>query len=940
MLLYNAKGETGFTAKRSARARLLAATLLATICAPISHAQDRHAAVRDLLEKRQFDQAVEALDAIQQSGDATSQTYLLLAKAYMETGAGIAAEAAVERARRLGADYARTAVPFAKAKLIQGKFADALGALRGVSIPPEMQVEATVIAGDAQFALKRFGEARRNYELARKTDAQNYQAYLGLARLELEEGNLGAAGELAAKAHDLAPSNTMVRYTQGLIARYHGDAAAAEEYFMEAQQLFAGNVLANIELAAIRIDQNRLNEAQAFLDRIYEVAPQNPMAKYLSGTILAGQGRYEEAATLLNSARVVTENYLPAVYIRGLVGYQLGNFAIAEELLGKVLRAKPGNLPARLALASTYIKQKKPQAATNILKPAMLTQPDNPNVLAVAAAAAMARGDTEEGQAIYEKLAALTGGEAPVSRIDAKVALAKFVAGDREEALSSLSSAIASREADVRSLAILGEMQLRERDYDGAEDTILKLLSIAPDRALGYNMKGSLEYTQQKFEQALRSFSEAVSRNGEYYTAIRNRALTQIRLGRLTEAERDLKRLLELTPSDARAKAMLGRVLLRANKPAEAVDYFNDAVRAIPNSVDIWADYSEALAGAGKTADAISQAKDTAVMAADRPDLLKRMGVLLLGLGEARVAVRPLSRFVAYNPDSGAAHLLHARAMLSMGLYTGAKTSFERARLAEKDQPDPDQLNWYLFAADALAGRYDTAMALRGRLLPGKRPADVSAGVVGDLLLGEGKPAEAEQAYRDALAIERTASIVIGLSRAQQAQGKTADAIRTLERYVADNPVNRPVRLRLGRQYANTGRNTDAIKQYEAILRGGVADAEVAALLALAYMIEGDAKSIPLVEKAYLIRPEDPFILDTYGWIKLQAQRDTGTAISVLEQASRRAPSVALYRFHLGMAYLARGRRNEARQAFADALSLDANFSEAREAERQLRLLD
>lgn len=932
---------------RLMRGTALACVLAAAAVMPLpgglvaaAQAQDSIDEINRLVDARQFDAAIEAIERLQASGDIDAATYMKLAEIYLEQGAGIAAEAAIERARRLGADYARTAVPFAKTQLLQNKYADALGALRGVNIPVAQRAAASVVAADAHFAMRDYDEARRNYELAWDTDKDNFQAYLGVARLELESGRFEEAALLAAEARRLAPENTMVRYTEGLIARYRGDLEAAEGHFVAAQQLFDGNVLANIELAAMRIDQGELDEAQSYLDAIYDVAPQHPMAQYLSGAILAAKGQYAEADVLFNASRSVTENYLPAIYTRGMVAFQLAKYDTAIELLTTILDARPNNLPVRLALAISYVRRKQHQGALNVLGPVLNDETTDANILSVAATAAIGLGDTELGEALYARLAATGTDTVSAADVQTKLALAKFVAGQRGEALSSLIQTTSNVGANLRSLAILAGMQMRDKDLDGAEATIAKMIDTAPDRALGYNMRGSLEYSKGQYQQALRSFDAAVSRNPDYYTAIRNKALARIRLQDLAGAETDLKRLLELTPNDARAKAMLGRVLLRRDKPAEAVDYFNDAVRAIPGSVDIWADYSEALAGAGQTAEAITQAKDTAVMGEDRPDVLKRMGLLLLGLNEARVAVRPLSRYVAFYPDSGEAHLMHGRALLAMGLYTGAKLSFVRASQAESDVPQAETLAWYLFACDALAEKFDEALARRGDLASDRRPNDISASVVGDLLLSAGQLQDAVDAYRASMRLSDAAALTIGLARALDGLGDHQAAIEALQDFVRRNPTSRQGRLALGQMLETDGRIVQAAEQYEAVLRGGVADAVVAARLANAYLLTGNRRSVPLAERAFLIRPEDPFILDTYGWIMLQAARDTSAAIDALEKAVRRSPGTAQYRFHLGMAYLARGRRDDAVEAFEQALQLDPTFPDAAEAQRQLNLLN
>ncbi|TNE60690.1 MAG: PEP-CTERM system TPR-repeat protein PrsT [Alphaproteobacteria bacterium] len=931
---------------RAVAAMLLLGTCLSGIGATPSLAQSDSAAAQkaeaaELIKARRFNEALKILNRLQADGDV--ETYILLSKAYLETGAGIAAEAALERARRLGADYANTAVPYAKALLVQGRFAEAMESLRGVNIPAEFRQDALIISGDANFAERRYDEAKRSYEQVLKDYGPNFQAYLGMARLRLRQGDLEGARKLAEKAHEQAPQNTMVQYTRGLIARYQGDIPAAETFFLDALKLYPGNILVNLELAAIRINQGRLNEAEEYLDAVYAVSAKHPMALYLSGAILASRGQYEEANALLLRAREVTERYLPAMYVRGLVSYQLGDYQVAENLLSTVIRARPANRAARLALAGTYLRQQRPTAAYELLLPMLqATGEKDPGVVAMAAAAAMASGRTDEGARLYSTLSAEDAKAQThvLKGLPAKLALATYVEGDTEGALAALSAVAAGQDKDLRDLGILGGMQLQTGDYEGAQVTIATILKAAPDRALGYNMRGTLEYQRQQYRDAIRSFSQALDRNSDYYTALRNRGLALMQIEQYDAAEKDLKRLLTLQPGDVRAKAVLGRALLRAGKYGEAVEYFRTAVQALPAAVDVWADYSDALAGAGHTTEAISQARETAVLGADRPDILKRMGMLLLKLNQPGLASRPLSRYVAFDPDNGEAHMLQARAMLAAGLYTGARISFQRAMQSAKAPLGQDEGNWYLFAVSALGRHYQEAKRLLPLLVPSARPSDVRASVVGNFLMASGDTDAAILAFRDAMASDPSSDAAVGLASALGLTDQKGQAINILRSFIDKNPEDRNARMELGRQLEMDGRTEEAAKQYERVLKTGVADAQVIARLALAYLRLGNRTSIPLAERAYLILPEDPSILDTYGWIMLQAARDTGKAIVALERATRRAPAQAEYKYHLGMAYLAEGRRADARRMLEQALKLDPNFADADDARRQVSLLE
>lgn len=922
-------------------AGLIGALFLCCLASPAGAQDEFKDVALGLMASNDFDAAIALINQAHEKGQADAESYSILADAYLNSGSGIPAEAAIDRARQLGADYAATAVPFAKSLLIQGQFRRALEALRGVSIPEQDRGDALIITGDANFAQNNYDNARRFYQTAVDQFPDDFQAYLGLARLGLKEGDLEQAKTYADQAYLRSNDNTMVQYTRGLLARYAGNSALAEEYFEDAVRLFPENVMANLELAGIRINQQRFEEAEQNLDTVYASTPKNPMALYLSGVILSSRGEYDEAEALLNRARVATENYLPALYVRGLVAYQLENNEVAIELLTRVLQVRPANRTARLALSASYLRLQQPTNAYNTLVPLINQGQDDVGVLAMAAAILIAQGETERGRAMYERVALLSGEEGvdAVNNLDTKLALAQFVAGDSENALSTLSLATTSQAAQIRDLGVMGSMQLRTRDFDGARITIDKIVAAAPDRALGYNMRGTLEFQQGDFEGAVQSYTQALTRKSDYYTALRNRGLAYMNLRQYDRAENDLERLLEEEPTDTRAKAALGKVLLLNGKAEEAVPYFREAVRLVPQSVLLWADYSQALAEAGNTTRAIEEARATAVKASENPEILRRMGVLLLDLDQARAAERPLSRYAAFNYSSGEANLLHGRALLRTGLFSGARMAFQRAARAKVDQVPGSTINWYLFATEAMGQKLVEAENRLPSLRATDRPEDVPASLIGQVFLDKGEPELAASAFREAIQAGATDDLIIGLSRALFATGARQAGIRELEDYLANADVARLARIELARRYEQEERYSDAALQYERLLQTGVADADVVAKLAIVYLRLGNRASTQLAERAFLMAPENPAILDAAGWIALQADRQTNKAIGYLEKAVRRAPAEATYKYHLGIAYVAKGDRRSARRVLQQALNLDPSFEGADDARRQLQEL-
>jgi Flp pilus assembly protein TadD len=73
-----------------------------------------------------------------------------------------------------------------------------------------------------------------------------------------------------------------------------------------------------------------------------------------------------------------------------------------------------------------------------------------------------------------------------------------------------------------------------------------------------------------------------------------------------------------------------------------------------------------------------------------------------------------------------------------------------------------------------------------------------------------------------------------------------------------------------------------------------------------------------LIEKALQLAPEDPFILDSKGWV-LYRRGDTRGALEVLKKAFalRADPEIAA---HLGEVLWALGRKDEARETWGEAM--------------------
>jgi len=118
---------------------------------------------------------------------------------------------------------------------------------------------------------------------------------------------------------------------------------------------------------------------------------------------------------------------------------------------------------------------------------------------------------------------------------------------------------------------------------------------------------------------------------------------------------------------------------------------------------------------------------------------------------------------------------------------------------------------------------------------------------------------------------------------------------------------------RLGKAYYDNGKPQEAEKAYMKCLE--ITPDNHAALNNLAYLYVDDLnepeKALPYVRKVIRLRPQDPNVLDTYGWVMGKLKRYT-EATKYLQRSIERDPELAACRYHLGWVLEQSGNKKQA----------------------------
>jgi polyferredoxin/Tfp pilus assembly protein PilF len=146
---------------------------------------------------------------------------------------------------------------------------------------------------------------------------------------------------------------------------------------------------------------------------------------------------------------------------------------------------------------------------------------------------------------------------------------------------------------------------------------------------------------------------------------------TQAMSGKADVALETFNRALDRDPNNIEASHQAGLVLVRQDKPVEALPYLERAVRSVPNDPDLATDYGLALAAAGRRALAIEQLVSARQMGAGSAADFN-LGLVLAEDGRIDEARTAFAAALKKTPNLPAANLALARLEFGAKKYTAA----------------------------------------------------------------------------------------------------------------------------------------------------------------------------------------------------------------------------------------------------------------------------
>lgn len=241
---------------------------------------------------------------------------------------------------------------------------------------------------------------------------------------------------------------------------------------------------------------------------------------------------------------------------------------------------------------------------------------------------------------------------------------------------------------------------------------------------------------------AVKLYSKAITADSSLFQAYYQRATALIALGRESEAEADLKRVLELDQTFARAHRALGQILLDRGMTEEAKRELNRTIELDPTLPGVRTFYASALIKSGQPQAALEHLQIAIARGEDVALCQALLGIAQERLGKEPEAFAAFSRAVEIDPANATAREGRARAFEKRGEFAKAIEDYSTAYRA---QPSPE-LAARLAQLHTRAGQPQAAIQLYRNLLT-ERPEDFGVRAEMARLLNE--TGQTEEAARE-----------------------------------------------------------------------------------------------------------------------------------------------------------------------------------------------
>ncbi len=429
------------------------------------------------LEQRDPQAAIIQLRNALQADPQNLRARQLLGELYLDEGRLAEAEKELGRVHENAPSDANSTL-LARALLGQNKAEEALALIEGISstIDADQRQHMTLIRTEALLNLNRTTDAREALRAELEANPLDADVNLMDARISLVEGDIESARSKIGRALKIDQNSLHGWLLDSQIKSGSGLYEQALASLDRASDLAPGNGRIKVMRAEILIRRAKFDDAERAVTEVLQQNPEDVAANFLLATVQSNKGELNDADATLRKIADVARDVEEVMLLSGVVKLGIGQQAQAETLLAKYVARIPGNLAVRRLLAGLQLQQGSARAAVDTLRPVADVTSDDVISLQLMSSAQLRAGNIDDARASLARLIEL--GQAPAAH-QASALLSVLDSPDQK---------IPSERARLEMATVLD--LIRNGEGDEAYAAAKELVAAYPDSPIALNIFG------------------------------------------------------------------------------------------------------------------------------------------------------------------------------------------------------------------------------------------------------------------------------------------------------------------------------------------------------------------------------------------------------------------------------------------------------------------
>ncbi|SIO46399.1 pentatricopeptide repeat domain-containing protein (PPR motif) [Bradyrhizobium erythrophlei] len=454
-------------------------------------------------------QALQALANTAATAEKKTSAQLKLAEMYVSKANITAAEPVIadilsKDSRNAGALKLRAAINIDRGQL-DSAISDVREALNDQPKSPDLLMLLAV-------AYERVGKnelADRQYADALKSSGLNPDVALRYVAFLQRTNDAARAEDVLVEVANRNPNNLQVLSSLGQIRLTRQKWPEALAVADAIGRIANGGVLAEQIRASAFAGQNKMDDSVAALERAHQAAPEavQPLAALASAYVK--QGKPDDAIAMLKDMTKRFPGNTQFLILLGQAQLAKNNEAEALQTFKEVVAQQPKNAASYKALADLYTRQKKFDAAENVLQAGLKELPADSTLRLAAASVQILKGDYDAAIAQYEAI--LKDQPNSVVAINNLVSLLLDFRSDKESLDRAFTLADALKNLNVPQFQdTVGWAQNKRGDIKGSVSTLEKAAEKLPSLAavhyhlgMSYAAAGQPDKSAEELKKAL-----------------------------------------------------------------------------------------------------------------------------------------------------------------------------------------------------------------------------------------------------------------------------------------------------------------------------------------------------------------------------------------------------------------------------------------------------